>query len=221
MSIELRTIRCHHARATREPCTNPAVVEVVGPAPNLLCAQHAARELEGGAGWAHEEGWEEFGAEEYARYCEHALDALGELMRLSGDDRPYDDNPVLGLIVEEAVNYLELYELERARRVLEARGGERRETAREREFREVFERQARKTRPAGALSAVNTLLTRATDLLEESGAPTEAQAEEERKARHAIAEAGLIVSRLSRAAGAEAAEPESGGTPGEAGRSCA
>ena len=141
MSIEMRSIRCHHARATREPCTNPAVVEVLGPAPYLLCAEHAAGEFQVGPDLAHEEGWEEFGAERYARHCEDALDALEGAARANGGDGQSDDNPILGLILEEATTYLEEYELERARRVLEARGGERRETGRERKFREVFERQ--------------------------------------------------------------------------------
>lgn len=48
------------------------------------------------------------------------------------------------------------------------------------------------------LSVVNGLLARATDLLSESFAPTEAEAEAERQARHSIAEAGMIVARLLR-----------------------
>ena len=55
MSVELRSIRCHYFRATREPCMNPAVVEVLGPAPRLLCAEHAAGELQPDAGWDHDE----------------------------------------------------------------------------------------------------------------------------------------------------------------------
>ncbi len=145
MSVELRSIRCHHSRATREPCMNPAVVEVLGPVPFLLCAEHAAQELSADPDLAHKEGWEAFGIEEYARYLERAMDALEGMARANGGDKPFDDNPVLGLIIEEATNYLELYELERARRVLEIGGGKRRETARERQFRELFERASAAT----------------------------------------------------------------------------
>ena len=67
---------------------------------HLLCAEHAVRELQTEPGYAHEEGREEFGAEEYARNCERAVDALGALMRLNGDDEASDDIPILGLIVE-------------------------------------------------------------------------------------------------------------------------
>lgn len=210
MSIEMRSIRCFRGRATNVPCANPAVVEVLGPEPYLLCAEHAASELSAGPELAHEEGWEEFGVEEYARYCERAADFFAGALGASGGENPADDNPVVALILEGSVNYLELYELKRARRVLEARGGRCRETVREREFREAVERLTRKTSPEGVHSAINGLLSRSADLLEESGAPAGARAEEERKARDAIAEAGLIISRLSRAASEEAAEPESG-----------
>jgi len=103
MSVELRSIRCHHFRVTREPCLNPAVVEVLGPAPHLLCAEHAAAELGNTApGWAHLEGWEEFGAEEYARHCEQAMNALEEWSRVDGARARYPDNPVLTHVLEEA-----------------------------------------------------------------------------------------------------------------------
>lgn len=131
MSVEMRSIRCHHFRVTGEPCMNPAVVEVLGPTYNLLCADHAAAELEAGPGYAHREGWEVDDPETYARHCEHAVDLL--------DESPFHDNPVLSVIMEEALNYLELYEMQRARAVLERRGGRREETSRERKFREFYE----------------------------------------------------------------------------------
>ncbi len=145
MAIELRTIRCHHFRVSREPCPNPAVVEILRPAPHLLCAQHAAMELGAGEGFSYSEGWEAHGAEEYARYCEQAVDALQE-MDAYNDRGPYADNPVLQEVVEEAITYLEEYELERARTVLERLGGERRETTRERGKRELWEKWSGKLR---------------------------------------------------------------------------
>lgn len=136
MSVEMRSIRCHHFRVTREPCLNPAVVEVLGPVPKLLCAEHASRELDSGPGWRHLEGWEEHGAEGYARLCERALDALTVFDKANGADGSSAHNPVLELILGEAITYLEEYELERARGVLEERGGNRVETLRETEMRE-------------------------------------------------------------------------------------
>ncbi len=140
MSIELRSLRCHYFRVTREPCLNPAVTEVLGPVPRLLCADHAAGELQSEPGFAHMEGWEGDGAETYARHCEEAINALDGWTRESGGDDTVAYNPVLEDILEEAITYLQEYELERARRVLERQGGEREETAREKRFREVSER---------------------------------------------------------------------------------
>jgi hypothetical protein len=140
MAIEMRSIRCHHFRVSREPCENPAVVEILGPQPHLLCAEHAAMELNADPGWAHQEGWETHGAEEYARYCEEAVNALEGWMRTNGGDEPFADNPVLEMILEEALTYLEEYELERARRVLERQGGRREETVREKSMREGLEK---------------------------------------------------------------------------------
>ncbi len=139
MAVEMRSIRCHHFRVTREPCMNPAVVEVMGPEPHLLCAEHAAGELESDPGFTHQEGWELHGAEAYARYCEAAADFLEDAMRAGGGDKPLPENPVLELVLEEASTYLEEYELERARVVLERQGGERRETLSEGRSRGIFE----------------------------------------------------------------------------------
>lgn len=137
MSIELRTIRCHHFRVSREPCLNPAVVEILRPAPHLLCAQHAAMELQASDGHRMSEGWEHYGAEEYARYCEEALSFLDELTRRK--HQPCDDNPVLEEVITEAITYLEEYELRRARAVLLERGGTIQETTREKDRREMWE----------------------------------------------------------------------------------
>jgi hypothetical protein len=120
----------------------PAVVEVLGPAPHMLCAEHAAVELANTEqGWAHEEGWETYGAEAYARHCERAVEALEAFAITDGSHGPSDDNPVLGEVLEEAINYLEEYELERARRALERRGGERILTSREQATIDFFKRR--------------------------------------------------------------------------------
>ena len=97
MSIELRSIRCHYFRVTREPCLNPAAVEVLGPVPRLLCAEHAACELRLESGFAREEGWEGGSAEAYARQCEEAINALDGWTRGSGGDDTVAYNPVLEL----------------------------------------------------------------------------------------------------------------------------
>jgi len=148
MSIELRSIRCHYFRVTREPCLNPAAVEVLGPVPRLLCADHAACELRLESGFAREEGWEGGSAEAYARQCEEAINALDGWTRESGGDDTVAYNPVLEDILEEAITYLQEYELERARQVLERQGGEREETAREKRFREGTEQLLARLRGA-------------------------------------------------------------------------
>lgn len=214
MAIEVRSIRCHYFRVTREPCMKPAVVEVSGPYPKLVCAEHAAYELETEPGFAHQEGWEEFGIEAYARYCEQAVSEMHELKRANGADEMSPENPVLEMALEEAITYLEEYELDRARRALERLGGARETTSRERAFAEGFEKaKAALTRkPDDVLSEINGHLTAAAELLSESYLHREEDAEEERKATHAIAEAGTIIVRLSNQSQREGrAGPENGG----------
>ena len=83
------------------------------------------------------EGWEHYGAEEWARYVEGAIDFLDEATNKKGS--VYDDNPVVAEVLEEAINYLEQYELERSRAVLLRQGGSPRETTRETGRRELWE----------------------------------------------------------------------------------
>lgn len=193
MSIELRSIRCHHHRVSREPCLNPAVVEVLGPEPNLLCAEHAAALLtETDPGMSHEEGWETFGAEEYARHCEQAVNALESFMHDNGGDEPFADNPVLESILEEALTYLEEYELDRARRALEARGGHRQQTVREEKSRELFEKSLGGHIPA-TLQAVNASLSEALDRLEYASPEAFSNEDLYFRASTLMAEAGKIV----------------------------
>jgi hypothetical protein len=117
-------IRCHVGRVTAdEACEEPATVEIRGPVPKLMCAEHARAYLEDMPG----ERWQDYGAEgpvEYARRIEEAADALrwwmdepGANPGLSG---PY--NGVLYDALAEAATYLETYALWPAREVLVAAG---------------------------------------------------------------------------------------------------
>ncbi len=111
----------------------PATVELVGADIEVLCAKHA-RELP-------TEGWDEYGAERYARYLEDAASRLWELEGEAFSSR----NPLLHQIALGVRSYLELYELERARDRLVAEGGTPRLTASEREglefYREMLKRR--------------------------------------------------------------------------------
>ncbi len=135
MPREIRPIRCHHWRVTDEPCPEPATHEVLGPAHHLLCEEHAKAMAEDPC----EEDWlETQSPERHARECEEAADVLNRWMwgvRANG---------VAYYILENALTYLELYELPRARAALQAAGGEPRATDRELERLRFFEECARR-----------------------------------------------------------------------------
>jgi hypothetical protein len=114
MPREIELARCHHWRITDEPCPEPAMYEVLGPAHHLVCEEHAemlARD-------PREEDWlETQSLEQYARECEEAANTL---FRWINSDVP---NSVTHYILEGALTYLELYELPRARAALREAGG--------------------------------------------------------------------------------------------------
>jgi hypothetical protein len=107
-------IRCFVGRAAGRPCEEPAIREMLDPAPRLLCEHHARQDIE-------EEGSEDWtethGAERYARLCEEAANSLYRWMR---DER---QNEVTHYVLEDALTHLEIHELKRARSALEETGG--------------------------------------------------------------------------------------------------
>ena len=135
MPRKIRPARCHHWRVTDEPCTGPATHEVFGPAHDLLCEEHAGAMAED----PQEEDWlETQGVARYARECEEAASSLHRWMHCD------ETNPVTYYILEEALTYLELYELRRARAALREAGGEPRPTEHELERLRFFEECARR-----------------------------------------------------------------------------
>jgi hypothetical protein len=66
---EIRPLRCSHARASDEPCENPATHEVVGPFPELYCFDHALERV----AQIINERWDQFGLERYIVWCEEAI----------------------------------------------------------------------------------------------------------------------------------------------------
>jgi hypothetical protein len=102
---ELRRIRCHHGRASDEPCMQPAIYEVLGLYPEVLCEEHARERVAENLN----ERWEQFGRRRYASWCEDAFEEIYQFGNQS-------ENLVTGEVLEEAYNYLMMYELPRARR---------------------------------------------------------------------------------------------------------
>ncbi len=137
MPRKIRPARCHHWRVTDEPCTEPARHEVLDPCHYLLCEEHARAMAQDPS----EEDWlETQSPERYARECEEAANSLSRWMH--GDET----NPVAYYILEEALTYLELYELRRARVALQrsSAGGEPQPTERELERLRFFEECAQR-----------------------------------------------------------------------------
>ena len=135
MPREIRLARCHHFRITSEPCPEPATHEVLGPCHYLLCKGHARAMAEDPS----EEDWlETESPERYARECEEAASSLFRWMRAD------ETNPVAYYVLENALTYLELYELRRARAALEEAGGEPRPTEHELEMLRFFEESAQR-----------------------------------------------------------------------------
>lgn len=135
MPRKIRLARCHRWRVTGEPCTEPATHEVLDPCHYLLCEEHAQAMAED----PNEEDWlESESPEQYARECEEAAGSLFRWMRADGT------NPVTYYILEEALDYLELYELGRARPALLEAGGEPQPTERELEMLRFFEECAQR-----------------------------------------------------------------------------
>ena len=137
MPRKIKLARCHHWRVTDEPCPEPATHEVLGPAYGLLCEEHARAMAED----PQEEDWlETESPERYARECEEAASSLFRWMRSD------ETNPVTHYVLEEALTYLELYELERARAALQrsSAGDEPQPTEHELERLRFFEECARR-----------------------------------------------------------------------------
>ena len=119
MTQQTRPIACHWGRVTKEWCKEPATVEILGASPTVLCEEHARQRIEAGLG----EGWEEFGTETYARYCEEASNALHQWAGHDGNAGAPELNPVLYEVLVEALTYLDTTGLRRARKQLIAEGG--------------------------------------------------------------------------------------------------
>ena len=131
----IRPIRCHYFRITSEPCPEPATHEVLGSAHHLLCEEHAESLAED----PQELDWlETEDPERYARECEEAASSLH---RWTDSD---EINPVTRYILEEALAYLELYELPSARAALRGAGGEPQPTEHELEKLRLFEEWAQR-----------------------------------------------------------------------------